>query len=74
MITTFNNCLVCMRFANKSYMGRAACNMLEAQLQYANGMSGTASSSALRLEIAQGHPENWGNWLCIEYIIDIFMF
>ena len=53
MITIFNNCLVCMRYANKSYMGRAACNMLEAQLQYANGMSGTASSSALRLEIAR---------------------
>lgn len=63
VITTFNNCLVCMRFANKSYIGRAACNMLEAQLQYANGMSGTASSSALKLELARmaGYDDTYRN-------------
>lgn len=32
MLKTINNCLVCMRYANKSYFGRAACDMLKANI------------------------------------------
>lgn len=53
VLTTFNNCLVCMRYANKSYFGRAACDMLEAQLKYANGMGASSSQMNVKMEIAK---------------------
>lgn len=53
VITTFNNCLVCMRYANKSYFGRAACDMLEAQLKYANGMGADSNQMSVKMEIAK---------------------